>query len=446
MKQDINKKSFKDILWKYLCSMKVGIILLIIVAALSIIGTLIPQGAQESVYFHEYGETYANIILISGMNNVFEAWWYLFVGGLLCINILACTINRFPGIYRSVFSPKKILSEQRISNLKNNAEIKVSLDSDKVTEKTKNILEQEGFYAELTDKNTIYATKSRVGYFGSFVTHISFLILILAFMYGNLTGFEDSVGGVPGEIVRMDYADFDLKVDDFRIDYRDDYSVDQYYSDLTLLENDEETRNETIYVNKPLRHEGLNFYQSSYGWVGMLRIEDEENFFLDTVQMFEDRSYRYHLENLTVHLEAFYPDFAYDDSGHPVNRSPYPNNPRFIWYLLDENGEFLDMIVSEKGETFEYENVEFTFSDYDQYTVLRVVRDPSIPIFYFGSALMMGGLVLSFFFSPRRIWAITISGENNETKLLLGGQSFKSKVQFEEDFKEITNIIKDKMR
>ena len=441
------KNSIKDLIWKYLCSMKVGIILLIIVAILSIFGTLIPQGAEEEVYYRQYSETVADIILFTGMDNVFETWWYLLVGGLLCVNLLACSINRFPGIYRGVFSPKKVKNDRGINNLKNQTELFLSQnkDKEKAFDEIETVLKQEGFKIEHPREDSVYASKGRFGYFGSFITHISFLILILAFMYGNLTGFEDSVGGVPGETISMNYADFDLKVEDFRIDYRDDYSVDQYYSDLTILENGEETKTETIYVNRPLRHDGLNFYQSSYGWVGSLRIEDEEKFFLDTVQVFEDRSYRYRMGNLTVHLEAFYPDYGYDAEGSPVNKSPYPNNPRFIWYLLDGKNELVDMMVSEKGETYEYENVEFTFTDYDQYTVLRVVRDPSVPIFYFGSVLMMVGLILSFFFAPRRIWVNFGKDDDGNDRILIGGQSFKSKAQFEEDFKEIINIIIEKV-
>lgn len=455
MTQKKKNKTLKDQLWSYICSMKVGIILLIIVAALSIIGTLVPQGAQESIYYREYGDSLARFMLAAGVDNVFESWWYLLVGGLLCINLLACSINRFPGIYRSVFNPKKKLNEKGINNLKNNAEISIPVGRSEAVKKIKGILQEEGFKTEELDKGVendeekdtkIFAIKGKFGYFGSFITHISFLIIILGFMYGNLTGFETSVGGIPGDTVSMDYADFDLKIEDFRIDYRDDYSVNQYYSDLAVLRNGEEARNETIYVNRPLRHEGLSFYQSSYGWVGKLRINDEENFYLDTIEMTEDSSYFYRFENLTVHLEAFYPDFGYNEEGYPINRSPHPNNPRFIWYLLDENNEIIDMMISEKGETFEYENVELTFTDYDQYTVLRVVRDPSVPIFYVGSALMMTGLVLSFFFSPRRIWTIVKPEEDNRSKLIIGGQSFKSRVQFEEDFKEIISDLKKRMR
>ena len=445
--EEIKQKSLKDKLWSLICSMKVGIILLIIVAGLSIIGTLIPQNAEESIYYREYGDAFARLILATGMDNVFEAWWYLFFGGLLSINLLACSINRFPGIYRSVFNPRKKMTEKGIKNLKNSKEITISSGHEDAFDKVKDVLQKEGYKTETPEEgNGIYANKARFGYFGSFITHISFLVIVLGFMYGNMTGFETSVGGVPGDTVSMDYADFDLKIDDFRIDYRDDYSVEQYYSDLTVIENDEETRNETIYVNRPLRNDGLNFYQSSYGWQGSLRISDEESFFLDTVDVIEGRHYHYRFENLTVHFEAFYPDFAYDQDGRPVNRSPHPNNPKFIWYLMDENGEVVDMVISEKGETYEYEDVEFTFTDYDQYTVLRVVRDPSIPIFYFGSALMMFGLVLSFFFFPRRIWALIEPVETDKSKLIIGGQSFKSKVQFEEDFKELINHINENMR
>lgn len=443
----VANKDTKDVVWSYVASMRVGIVLLIIIATLSILGTVIPQGEAEGIYYQEYSETVADIILATGMDDVFEAWWYLLIAGLLCINIMACSINRLPGIYRSVFKPRKKLKEKGIKNLLNNDEVKFNSGVNDSKEKIEETLNKEGYKTEIVEgdgdngSTIIFANKGKFGYFGSFITHISFLIIILGFMYGNLTGFDTSIGGIPGDKLSREYMDFDLKIEDFEIDYRDDYSVDQYYSTLTVYENGEEMKNETIYVNRPLRYDGINFYQSSYGWEGKLRIDDEDNFFLDTIGMYEGMEYTYPHRNMLIHLRAFYPDFDYDEDGHPINRSPYPRNPKFVW-TIHQGGEFVDMIVSEKGETFEYEGAEFTFTDYEQYTVFRVVKDPSIPIFYFGSGLMMLGLILSFFMSPRRIWAVIKPEGENESRLVIGGQSFKGKELFKDDFRELVDNIK----
>lgn len=58
-----------------------------------------------------------------------------------------------------------------------------------------------------------------------------------------------------------------LHVDTFHIEYREDGSEQQFYSDLSIL--DPVSRNpisrQTIRVNKPLRFGGVTAYQTDWG-------------------------------------------------------------------------------------------------------------------------------------------------------------------------------------
>ena len=44
------------------------------------------------------------------------------------------------------------------------------------------------------------------------------------------------------------------------------------------------------------------------------------------------------------------------------------------------------------------------------YSVLGVVRDRGIPFMWTGAALMMAGLVFSFYLKPRRLWVVVENG------------------------------------
>jgi cytochrome c biogenesis protein len=50
--------------------------------------------------------------------------------------------------------------------------------------------------------------------------------------------------------------------------------VEQYYSHLAIVEEGVPVKEETIWVNRPLRHNGMMVYQTSYGWASKLHIQE----------------------------------------------------------------------------------------------------------------------------------------------------------------------------
>lgn len=104
----IMKKLIKKI-FKSFYSMKTGIILLVVIALLSIIGTLIPQGNVEEFYTQSYSQIWAKIILVCDFDKVYSSWWYIFLTGLLLINLFLCSVNRFKVIFEKSFKDPEIL-------------------------------------------------------------------------------------------------------------------------------------------------------------------------------------------------------------------------------------------------------------------------------------------------------------------------------------------------
>ena len=161
--------------------------------------------------------------------------------------------------------------------------------------------------------------------------------------------------------------------------------------------------------------------------------------------MYEEQEYRPMGTTKTVLLHAFYPDFDMGEDG-PVNRSPIPNNPRFIW-MLQDGPEIVDMFVTEPGETVEYGDISVTFTDYHRYTGLQVVHDPGVPLFFLGSGIMVLGLLFSFYLYPRRIWAVIMPGEQDEqdgqAKVIIGGKGLKDRKNFQLEMEKLVSQLKD---
>lgn len=87
------KKQLEKII-KSFYQMKTGIILLVVIALLSIIGTVIPQGNVEEFYLNFYSPAMAKIILACDFDKVYSSWWYILLTVLLLINLFLCSVNR----------------------------------------------------------------------------------------------------------------------------------------------------------------------------------------------------------------------------------------------------------------------------------------------------------------------------------------------------------------
>ncbi len=98
--------SFLSSIWRLLISIRLTVILLLILAATSVIGTLIPQGASPADYIMRYGEIVYRLLYAFDLLDMYHSWFFRLLIGLLAVNIIACTVKRFPGIWKIVFPTK----------------------------------------------------------------------------------------------------------------------------------------------------------------------------------------------------------------------------------------------------------------------------------------------------------------------------------------------------
>lgn len=73
---------------------------------------------------------------------------------------------------------------------------------------------------EVDGKEVYYAFDGKIGYLGSWLTHLSLIIIILAFAYGRYQGFEEFVHGVPGTVMNLENSDYKIKVDQYDVMFR----------------------------------------------------------------------------------------------------------------------------------------------------------------------------------------------------------------------------------
>lgn len=350
-------------------SIKTTVLLLFTIACVSIIGTLIPQQKEAGFYIAQYGEGFYYLFDLFGVIDIFHSWWFQLLLVLLMVNLIACSLNRFPKVWKM---------------------------------------------RDLTRRQWM-------GRFGSHITHFSLIIILAGSLIGNTWGFKGYINIPQGEarnavflkgVDQLLNLNFTIRCDRFEVVYYPGSQIPkEYLSDLAILENGREVFKKTIRVNDPLKYKGISFYQSSYGFVppkpGEVKADLEIIPKRNTpsryrLQVAEGETKQIPGTDQTVQLAAFIPDFSLGEGNRPVSRSDQPNNPAVQVNIYRKgkllfNGwsflKFPDFHGSE-DDTF---RVKFlNFSGGKPYTGLMVVKDPGVWVVWTGFGILVLGLCLSF--------------------------------------------------
>ncbi|MFQ5329885.1 MAG: cytochrome c biogenesis protein ResB [Thermodesulfobacteriota bacterium] len=458
------KRSFGGKVWSLLSSVKVTIALLGTLATVSIIGTVIQQNQPVSFYAGAYGEKWTNFIFLGGFNDMFHAPWFQALLIFLVVNIVVCTYERFPAKWKSTLEVRESLTPRFIANLSLTSSFYADGAEADAKQRVTEILQKRKYkVTELNGKEgeQLYATKGMIGRFGSDCVHVALLVIILGAFMGSVIGFRGYLVAYPGVTRPVENAGFDVRLDDFWIDYYDTGQIKQYYSILTVIDDGEEVvKGEKIWVNKPLTYNGVTLYQSNYG-VAWDKIEAAQFAFKGTddenpgtpFNVKWDETVEAPVEDFSVKLVGYVSDFGYDQQSKSVfAKSGEPNNPAVQveiyhegelastpWIFLNYPGLFSNLPGTD---------LDLIFMGYRgiQYSGLSTNRDPGAKVVWVGSTIMVIGFILSFFVFHRRVWVMIKRDEDKATTdIHVGGMINKNRFLFGREFDEIVKEIKGKV-
>ncbi|MEJ2110866.1 MAG: cytochrome c biogenesis protein ResB, partial [Acidobacteriota bacterium] len=111
---------------KFFSSLKLTVVLLLTLAATSIIGTVLPQNADPMAYRRAFGEILYGFFNHLGLFDMYHSWWFILLLLLLAINILICSINRLNALWKIIFTRNPKYSLNSFRNTKNTVQFNVS--------------------------------------------------------------------------------------------------------------------------------------------------------------------------------------------------------------------------------------------------------------------------------------------------------------------------------
>ena len=98
-----------------------------------------------------------------------------------------------------------------------------------------------------------------------------------------------------------------------------------------------------------------------------------------------------------------------------------------------------EMCIRDRGKPTTIAGVTYTFERTRQFTGLIVTRDPGAPFVWVGSALLVLGLYMVFFFPHRRVW-VRIRKTSGGSEILCAS-TMKRDVAFKPKFHQIVTAI-----
>ena len=455
-KEKITQKEegFLDILFNLFRSVKLTIGLLILLAIVSVIGTLIRQNAPSAEYIQRYGVDLYNVLNFFNLFDMYHSWWFSAILILLVVNLIACSLRRIKGILSQVFrGPEtKALEDSMVRTLPYVEKVR-TLAPSKKEEEIQSYLRKwlkNPDRIETESSITLYSEKGRFSRLGFPITHLSILLILVGGLVGSFYGFRGFVNILEGETVDRVFMrvkdeeiarplGFKVRCDDFSLTYYDlpgrkEKHVKEYTSILTILDNGQEILKQTIQVNHPLRYRGLAFYQSSYGAIhdvslGVQRKDKKEK---TVLKLMEGETAPLPNSNTRIRILRYAHQVHNFGEGVQVVLFKPNQEPRPFWLL--KNFPKLDQ---QRGDEFFLTFEGFTEKEY---TGLQVTRDPGVWIVWVGSGLMILGLIISFFFSHQRVWAKL--PKSPEGEIILAGSTNKNRLAFEKAFGQWVDSVR----
>jgi cytochrome c biogenesis protein len=441
-----------------LSSVKLAIVLLILLASASIVGTLIPQGRGAGQYAAEYGPL-APLVIRLGLTDLYHSVWYIGLLVLFASNTIVCTLTRLPPKWRKVTRPSVTATEETLSALEPRARWSSRSDPGEAENQLVNALENRGYKIRAArdgDRLHILARKRTAGRFGPDIVHAGLLVILSGGILSGLGGFRTELALSEGETVPVPRTSFSLRLDAFTTEYYQNGAVKDWKSVLTVIEGGDPVVTKTVEVNHPLAHKGFSFYQMGYGF------EWDRSLFEILVKKKDDPAFRktVHLkpgERLAVgdgkrteiRLSRFLPDFVLDDRNVPRTRSLRPNNPAALVEEWRDGTKVFERWVFANFPDFDRTHgaeetglaLELKSLDAPQYSVLEGALDPGVPLIWLGSLLLMGGLGLAFYWPSREIRALVILSRG-KAEISAGGVAVKSRDRFVAEFEALVTEVR----
>jgi len=425
--------------WGFFASIRLTVVLLISLAATSIIGTLVPQNEDPAAYVQAFGGFAYQLFSMLGIFDMYHSWWFQALLLLLTANIVVCSVDRLSATWKIIFAKNPSFNAARFKNLKNRETFKDSRSPELLQKIYAPVLGRafRRSCLEQTEKGfAIFGDKGRWTRLGVYVVHASVIFLLIGGLIGSIFGFDGFVNIPEGEAVntirlgngaRTLPLDFAIRCDNFAVSFYDSGMPKEYRSGLTILEQGRPVMHKEIIVNDPLRYKGVNMFQSSYGQLPPN--EATLNFTSrDTGRTYSEKAVVGEPIELpekmgTFVLEGF--ESAASFRGQNIGEA-------LRGTLTSGDGGQQAVLLPLRFPSFDKmrrgpQIISVGQIEQRYFTGLQVTKDPGVGLVYLGFVLMILGCYVTFFMSHQQV-CVEVIQKANHSEVVVSGKANKNRM------------------
>ena len=271
----IYQQSIKPILNR-IGSMPVAILLLLLLSVASVIGTVLQQNQDQADYLHQFGPTWYWTFRALGLFDMYHTWWFMTILGLLMFSLSACLLRNTPRFLKEMRNRKGTMKENARKNIEQKFDLTFDNKEQALSAIKVSLSGWKWMETKVGDVLWMRGDKGRFHKAGYIVVHVSMLVILIGGWMSAQFGFRGNMavpeGGQESEIsflqgTSIGYLDmpFEVRCDDFSIDFFSTGAPSEFRSTLTILEDGKEMMTSDIIVNEPLYYKGVRIYQASFG-------------------------------------------------------------------------------------------------------------------------------------------------------------------------------------
>jgi cytochrome c biogenesis protein len=444
-------------LWHFLTSMKLALVLMLAFAALSLVGTLViqtPAGVADdpqakASWLAEIRPRFGGWTDLMDRLQVFEIFtsvWLRAIGALLAASLIACTVHRIPGTWRTMRHPRVDVGPAFFEHAPQHEAMTFHRGPDEVLAEAQGVMRRHHYRTITEGDGTVhlYAVRNSWAPWAGLVAHISIVVILAGAMVGSMFGFRDAqfmlAEGSTSAIPNTPGATITLN------SFKDTYNTTtgaplDYVSDVTVTQDGQVVAQQLVRVNEPLRYRSISFFQAFFGPAAVVTVKNAEGetLFSEGVPLAwtannggnKVGSFTLPEQNLTVWVVA----------------TTGPNDPTIkpgqvaVELFTSDTGDAVVQKSIDQGVATTLEELTFTFDREAKFTGLSVANDPGTPLVWLGCILLVVGFVIRLYVPYRRVWGRLVARPGGGTTLSIAAVGRRD-TGFDAEFTTIVTDIR----
>ncbi len=407
--------------WRALASMRLGLVLMFLLAGTASLGVLLPQGAinQQDIL--------SKVKFLLGIDQIFYTWWFKILVCLLGLNVLACLFSRIGAVFHVLRHPRMQVNAFERLQFNDSFTLKTGIQ-EAVESVSQALLSSRYRVLQRFDEDQVffYGDKHRLAILGPIIAHLGTLVLIGGVIWGSFSAYEGEVSAVPGVPVPLNKIavrktenlidpNLSIKVNTA--------TVSDPKGNVSFVEDGSDVLTGDIGFNSPLKYKDISAHVIKFDHGMQVNINFQGQI-------------------ITEYLTTSGPPFTRLPGMVLLwsNINPRPNNPTVDFALAEDSNLIQQDHLGIGSLANPKDQLTISIDGYRAITTLRVVRNPGLGLILLGSLLLVLAMFLALILSYRKVW-ISLVSEGEQVLVSAGGYG-RLKVDFGVEFAALVEEIK----